>query len=136
MKSLILFLALTAVCYAGDYKACVIKYKTDAGLCRQIEDVLNVKVPKVYSQFMPPNMIGDLWIEVPYDSVWYSPKGDTVYRAIGDNVRQFRGLAFEIVPDAIDSIAWGYDPLYRDMLYTSKKAKYGKAILIWEEVTK
>jgi len=127
MKSLILFLAFTAVCYAGDYKVCIIEYKTDAELCQGIADSLNVKVPKIFAHSTPPDIEGELWIEIPYDSVWYSPKGDTVYRESGVRIREFRGLAFESVPE------WDNTLILR-IQSKGWKDSLRKAVLIYEEV--
>jgi len=120
MRKLIVLLALAGVCYAGDYKSCVIEYKTDAGLCQQIEKVLNVVVDSTVTMVET-----NLW---PVKEGW-----DTSYVVISRTIRQYCDLMVVCEPDYES----GYLNDSSDSMTTwYKHVRLGKAIMIWKEVEK
>jgi len=148
MKKLIVFLMLVGVCYAGDYKSCVIKYKTDAGLCRQIERVLNTVDTLsgvTYSGVLVPIVVISPRAYALKDidnKAWYvgnNSVGDTIWAdsctTIGNRRiihRQYRGLTVVSEPVTKHEIDWDND----GSKWRSRVFYPGKAILIWEEVEK
>lgn len=156
----LVFFCICSKCRAGDYKSCVIKYKTDADLCRGIADSLNVVDTVSY--------IDTCMFTMKECSVEGEKRIIEMFKSRGEYVasertgkgllywtlcekkyikyRQYRGLAFESVPE------WRVDLVYDfpDTICLSSingistipykpestLVKYGKVILIWEEVEK
>ena len=105
MKKLIAFLLIVSAAYAGDYKACTIKFKTDAGLCQQIEKILN-----------HVDTIG-AWAESGGDTL--APKNTFKSGYVLKNIREYRGLEIRTTPH------WSPDSGY---------VATGEAVLIYEEI--